>query len=262
MAPTGIHLTANISKKTQLGRDLSIGPGVVIGDDVTVGDNCRIGPFTVITGPTVIGENNRFFGQASIGSDPQDLKFKGETSFLFLGDDNLIREFVTINRGTAGGGGKTVIGSGNLIMTGAHVAHDCIIGDRTILENAATLAGHVLIGDHAIVGAFSGVHQFCRVGAYAFIGGYTVVTRDAVPFVKTVGIRSTARTFGINAIGLERRGFSEDRIEALRKAYRLIFKKKLKLKEAISRVREEITLTEDVETMLQFLESSERGFIR
>ena len=260
--PTQVHPTAQVSAGARLGRGVTVGPFAVIGDGVVIGDETTVGPHTVLQGPADLGRRNRILGQSAIGTDPQDLKYGGEKTSLQVGDENVIREFVTINRGTAQGGGKTTIGSRNLFMTGVHVAHDCHLGDDAILANAATLAGHVEIGNAATVGAFTGVHQFCRVGPHAFIGGYSVITRDAPPFVKTVGHRNRARTYGVNGIGLSRRGFSEERISALRKAYRWIFRKSLTLPDARDRIRQEGLQTPDVETLLQFLETSSRGVIR
>jgi UDP-N-acetylglucosamine acyltransferase len=256
-----IHPTAIVSSRARLEKGVQVGPFCIIGDEVTIGEGTLIGPHTVFRGPSTIGRNNRFAGQAAIGTDPQDLKYQGENTALQIGDQNTIREFVTINRGTPGGGGRTTVGSGNLLMTGVHVAHDCHVGDQVILANAATLAGHVSIGDHATVGAFVGVHQFCRIGAHAFVGGYSVITREALPFIKTVGDRNQAKTYGINSIGLERKGFSAQRIEALKSAYRTLFLKGLKLKEAVEAVRRH-DVTEDVALLLDFIEGSERGFIR
>ena len=257
-----IHETAIISATAELAENVTVGPGALIGDRVTIGDECDIGPFTFIQGPSRIGRNNRFYGQCSIGTDPQDLKYAGEETILEVGDDNVVREFVTVNRGTAGGGGRTTIGSRNLIMTGVHIAHDCTVGNDVIFANAATLAGHIEIGDHSTIGAFTGVHQFCRVGIHAFIGGYSVITRDALPYVKTVGIRGDAKIYGINRLGLERKGFSKKRIQSLDDAYRVLFRKGLTLKKALSQVAASIEKTEDVEELVRFIETTERGFIR
>ena len=257
-----IHPTAQVSSGARLEHGVTVGPYAVVGDRVEIGEQTSIGPHTVLKGPAFLGKRNRIVGQSAIGTDPQDLKYGGEKTFLHIGDDNVIREFVTINRGTVQGGGKTTIGSRNLFMTGVHVAHDCHLGNDGILANAATLAGHVEIANGATVGAFTGVHQFCRVGLHAFIGGYSVITRDAPPFIKTVGSRNQARTYGINGIGLSRKGFSEERILYLRKAYRWIFRKDLTLTDARDCIRREELETPDVETLLHFLETSPRGFVR
>lgn len=258
---TKIHPTAQVSSRAKLAEGVEIGPFCVIGDEVEIGEGTQVGPHTVIEGPSTLGARNLIYGQSSIGTDPQDLKYKGEASVLRLGDDNRIREFVTINRGTEVAGNETIVGSGNLLMTGVHIAHDCRVGNHNILANSATLAGHVEVADGATVGAFSGVHQFCRVGDRAFIGGYSVITRDALPFVKTVGERGEAKTYGINTIGLERIGLGPKRIKALKKAYRLLFKKDLKLSQALEELRDS-SPSEEVVVLLDFIESSERGFVR
>lgn len=259
---SSIHETAIISPGAQVAEGVLIGPYAVIGENVVLGEGNTIGPHTVIEGPAVIGKSNRIVGQCAIGTVPQDLKFQGEQSTLQIGDENTIREFVTINRGTSDGGGKTTIGNNNILMTGVHVAHDCHIGHRAILANAATLGGHVEIADYATVGAFSGVHQFCRVGAYAFIGGYSVLTRDALPFIKTVGDRNRARIYGINSLGLRRIDFSLQRITALKKAYRILFQRGLKVQEAVEKIRQRGLDNEDVNIILRFIEISERGYVK
>ncbi len=257
-----VHQTAVIDRDARVHPQAEIGPYCVIGPSVEIGAETRVGPHTVITGPTRIGRGNTIYGQSSLGSDPQDLKYRGEESTLQIGDENLIREFVTINRGTEGGGWETVVGSRNLLMTGVHIAHDCRLGNGIIMANSATLAGHIVVGDNATVGAFSAVQQFCRVGYRAFIGGYSVITRDALPFVKTVGSRGEASIFGINTLGLERAGYSAERVSALKTAYRILFAKGLRVSEAIGRIRAEGQSTEDVEILLRFIEDSEKGFVR
>src|SRR5947207_2502062 len=223
-----IDSTAVVSAHAVLASDVVVGAYAVIGPNVTIGSGCVIGPFTRIEGPTTIGERNQFYGHASIGGPPQDLKFKGERTELAIGNDNVFREFVTINRGTVGGGGLTTIGSNNFFMAYAHVAHDCHVGNNTIFANCATLAGHVEVGDFAQIGAFSAVHQFCRVGEHAFIGGGTMCTQDVLPYAKTVASRDNG-TYGINNIGLERKGFSKETIEALQRAYKILIRSKLKV---------------------------------
>jgi len=253
--------TAVISSEATLAPNVSVGAYAVIGPMVTIGAGTTIGPYVRIEGPTTIGERNRIIGQASIGTDPQDLKFKGERTELRIGNDNVIREFVTINRGTTGGGALTTIGSGNFFMAYAHVAHDSHIGDQTIFANNATLAGHVDVGDFATIGAFSAVHQFCRVGDHAFIGGGSICTQDVLPFVKTVGNRP-AKTYGINTIGLERKGFQKETIEALQRAYRLLVRSKLKLHDALERIESELGFHAEVRYLAEFARSSQRGIIR
>jgi UDP-N-acetylglucosamine acyltransferase len=217
-AGQGIHPTAVIHPGAVIGEGTVVGPYASVGPRVTIGAHCSIGASTVIDGCTEIGDHTEIYPFASIGLAPQDLKFKGEPTRLTIGSHNVFREFVTIHRGTAGGGGITTIGDHNLFMAYAHVAHDCHVGNHTIFGNGATLGGHVTVEDDVTISAFSGVHQFCRIGRFAFIGGYTVVTRNALPYAKTVGNR--ARNYGLNTIGLERRGFSPELIIQLRQAYR------------------------------------------
>jgi UDP-N-acetylglucosamine acyltransferase len=224
-----------------------------------VGKGSVIDSHVVIEGDTELGEANRVFSFASIGRPPQDLKYRGEPTRLRIGHRNSFRESVTVHLGTAGGGGLTSIGDDNLIMAQAHVAHDCHVGSHTILANAATLAGHVTVEDYATVGAYSGVHQFCRVGRHGFIGGFSVVTQDVLPFSKTVGNR--ACIFGLNAVGLRRRGFSAERIAALRQAYRVLLQSRLNASEAVARLRAEGPMSEDVALLVEFIESSARGVI-
>src|SRR6266849_5298537 len=257
-----IDSTAVVSSEARIADDVVIGPYVVIGPGITIASGSSIGPFTRIEGAVTIGERNVFVGQASIGTPPQDLKFRGEKTELVIGNDNTFREFVTINRGTAGGGGITTIGSHNFFMVYSHVAHDCHVGSHTIFANNATLAGHVEVGDHSTIGAFSAVHQFCRVGEHAFIGGFTVVTQDALPFIKTVGDRP-AKTYGINTIGLQRKGFSAETIDALDRAYRILIRSKLKLQDALQRIESELGFHPEARYLVEFIRgTSKRGFIR
>ena len=256
-----IHPTAIVHEGASIAADVEIGPYCIIGERVTIGEGTTIGPHTRIEGPTTIGERNRIFGQSSFGTEPQDLKFKGEKTELIIGNDNVFREFVTMNRGTAGGGGVTTIGSNNFFMAYAHVAHDGHVGSNTIFANAATLAGHVEVGDFATVGAFAAVHQFCRVGDHAFIGGFTVATQDVLPYVKTVGNRP-AKTYGVNTIGLERKGFSKEAIDAIKKAYRILNQSKLKLADALARIDAELSLYPEARYFADFIRESKRGVIR
>lgn len=258
---SSIAETAVISSEAALAPDVVVGAYSVIGPQVTIGAGTIIGPHVRIDGPTTIGERNRFTGQSSIGTDPQDLKFHGERTELHIGNDNVFREFVTINRGTTGGGAITTIGSGNFFMAYAHVAHDCHVGSNTIFANNATLAGHVEVGDFSTIGAFSAVHQFCRVGDHAFIGGGSICTQDVLPFVKTVGNRP-AKTYGINNIGLERKGFQKETIEALQRAYRLLVRSKLRLQDALDRIEAELGFHSEVRYFAEFIRASKRGVIR
>ncbi len=255
-AGANVHPTAIVHEGASIGAGTEIGPYVTVGPHVRIGKDCRIGASTVIDGWTEIGDGNEIFPMASVGLIPQDLKFGGESTRLEIGDRNVIREFVTIHRGTAGGGGVTRIGNRNLFMAYAHVAHDCRVGNETIFANGATLAGHVLVEDYATVGAFSGVHQFCRVGRHAFIGGYSVVTKDALPFAKTVGNR--ARIYGVNTIGLVRRRFSPDAIGKLRRAYRHLLHSNTS--RALAQIERDPSLQcEEVQYVLDFIRTSSRG---
>ena len=251
-----IHPTAIVHPGARIGAGTTVGPYVTIGEHVVIGRDCRIGASAVVDGWTEIGDANEIFPMASVGLIPQDLKFGGERTRLVIGHRNVVREFVTIHRGTAGGGGVTSIGNHNLFMAYAHVAHDCHVGDETIFGNGATLAGHVVVEDYANVGAFSGVHQFCRVGRHAFIGGYSVVTKDALPFAKTVGNR--ARIYGLNTIGLVRRRFSPDAIAKLRRAYRHLLHSNTS--RALAQIERDPTLQcEEVQYVVNFIRTSRRG---
>jgi UDP-N-acetylglucosamine acyltransferase len=255
-----LHPTAIIDSKATLAPDVVVGPYAVIGTGVVLEAGCRVGAHAVLEGPATLGPRCAVSPHASIGSPPQDLKYRGETTTLVVGPDNTFREFVTINRGTAGGGGVTRIGQGNLFMAYAHVAHDCTVGDGTIFANAATLAGHVTVEDGATVGAFSGVHQFCTIGRHAFVGGYTVVTQDALPFVKVVGNR--AKAYGINTIGLDRKGIPPASIEALKRAYRILFQSKLNTGQAVEKIERELSDHEECRYLLAFIRRSERGIVK
>lgn len=250
---------AIVAPGAQVGRGTSVGPFSVLGPKVVIGDDCTISSHVVIEGNTRIGDRCRIFPFASIGQVPQDLKYKGEETRLIVGNDNVIRESVTLNLGTAGGGGETTIGDGNLLMAGVHVAHDCRVGSGTIFANAATLAGHVTVEDGATIGAFSGIHQFCRVGREAFIGGYSVVTRDAMPFCLTVGNR--AECHGPNFLGLRRRGYSEETVRGIKRAYMTIFRSKRPRGEALDEIESELAHVPEVAYLCSFIRSSERGVI-
>jgi UDP-N-acetylglucosamine acyltransferase len=253
--------SAIIHADATLAPDVVVGPYAVIGAHVTIGAGSVIGPHVRIDGPTTIGERNRFVGHCSVGTEPQDLKFRGERTELRIGNDNVFREFVTVNRGTVGGGAITTIESNNFFMAYSHVAHDCHIGSNTIFANNATLAGHVDVGDFATIGAFSAVHQFCRVGDHAFIGGGSICTQDVLPFVKTVGNRP-AKTYGVNNIGLERKGFTKETIEALQKAYRILTRSKMLLQDALDKIEAELGFHAEVRYFVEFIRSSKRGVIR
>jgi UDP-N-acetylglucosamine acyltransferase len=253
-----VHETARVHPLASLGEGTVIGPFVSIGEHVVIGRDCRVGGSSIIDGWTEIGDHTEIYPFASIGLAPQDLKFRGEATKLLIGAHNVFREFVTIHRGTAGGGGVTAIGHHNLFMAYAHVAHDCRVGNHTIFGNGATLGGHVAVEDYATISAYSGVHQFCRVGEHAFIGGYTVVTRDALPYARTVGNR--ARLYGVNTIGLARRGFSPELIDKLKRAYRhLLQHNTSRALELIE--RDEALQAPEVSYLVNFITSAQRGVI-
>lgn len=257
----GIDPRAVVDPDAELAEEVEVGPYAVIGPKVRIGRGTRIGAHAVIEGETEIGERCRIFPFAAIGTPPQDLSYRGEPTRLSIGSGNTFREYVTVHRGTARGGGETRIGNGNLFMAYVHVAHDCRIGDHVVMANAATLGGHIEIGDNAVVGGLVGVHQFCRIGAYSMIGGCSAVAQDIAPFVRVAGNR--ARLFGLNLVGLRRNGFSDERIIAIRHAYRLLFRAGMPLKEAVKKIRDELGPSEDVEILLSFMEGdSKRGICR
>lgn len=255
-----IHSTAVVSAKAQIGSGCYIGPYAVIGDDVTLGSGVRIDGHCVIDGRTRIGEETHVFPFVSIGLPPQDLKFAGESTETEIGRRNRIREFATIHRGTSGGGGLTRTGDDCFLMAQAHVAHDCLLGNNVIMANAATLAGHVIVDDGANIGAYSGVHQFCRVGREAYVGGYSVVVKDALPFALTVG--NHAKCYGLNKVGVRRRGYSRETIAALHHAFHLLLSSKLNTTQALERIREEIKNSEEVNELVRFVETSKRGVVK
>jgi UDP-N-acetylglucosamine acyltransferase len=255
-----IHPSAVIDPSAVLAEGVRVGPFAVIGAGVEIGSGTEVGAGAQIQGPTRIGRENRIFAHACLGFDPQDLKFSGEATRLEVGDRNHFREFCTVHRGTGKGGGLTTIGSDNLFMAYSHVAHDCHVGSGTIFANNATLAGHVEVGDHATVGAFSAVHQFARVGPYAYIGGFSVITMDALPYVKTVGYKPAC--YGINRIGLERKGFDEAQLERLERAYRLLLRSKLGHDEALATIERELGGHPEIDRWVAFVRSSRRGVIK
>ncbi len=255
-----IHPTAVVDRGAELGADVVVGPYAVIGAGVVIGDRTTIGAHATILGETVMGRLNRVFPHAAIGFDPQDLKYEGEASRLVIGDSNQFREFSTVNRGTAFGGGVTRIGDENLFMTQTHVGHDSQVGSRTVFTNGGTLAGHVLVEDDATIGAFSAVHQFCRVGRHAYVGGYSVITMDALPFCITVGIKPAC--MGVNRIGLERKGKSKDDIRAIERAVRVVTRSRRNTTQALEELDLEHAGHADVDAFIAFIKSSERGFAR
>jgi UDP-N-acetylglucosamine acyltransferase len=258
--PTNIHPTAVVSPKARVGYDCFVGPYSIIGDEVELGDGVRLESHCVIDGRTSIGEGTHIFPFVSIGLASQDLKYKGEPSETRIGKRNKIREFVTIHRGTAGGGMLTKTGDDCLIMAQAHIAHDCLLGDGVIMANAATLAGHVVVEDRANIGAYSGVHQFCRVGREAYVGGYSVVVKDALPFALTVG--NHAKCYGLNITGMKRRGYNRAVIDSLHHAFHLLLSAKLNTTQAVEQIHNELGGSEEVSYLITFIESSKRGVIK
>jgi UDP-N-acetylglucosamine acyltransferase len=255
-----IHPTAIISEKASIGEDCYIGPFCTVGAKVTLGNGVRLDSHVVVDGKTSVGEETRIFPFVSIGLAPQDLKYSGEMTETRIGKRNQIREFVTIHRGTAGGGGITKIGDDNLLMAQAHVAHDCQLGDQIIMANAATLAGHVEIADKANVGAYSGVHQFCRIGYEAFVGGYSVVVKDAMPFAIIQG--NHAKCFGLNKLGMRRRGYSSEIVGKLHHAFHLLLSSKLNTTQALEKIKEEVKDCQEVDLLVDFIENSKRGVVK
>ena len=261
MAAPSIHATAIVDPTVRIGANVEIGAYSVVGAEVEIGDGTRIGPHCTIEGPTRIGRDNRFHGHAAIGGDPQDKKFEGERTELVIGDRNVFREFVTVNRGTGSGGGSTRIGDDNWLLSYVHVAHDCRVGDGCVFSNNATLAGHVEVGDFVILSGFTGVHQFCRIGAHAFIGMGAFVNGDVPPFVM-VAQEGYGRPRGVNAEGLKRRGFDGGRIAAIKRAYRALYVSGAKLDEAKQQLVALAQDSADVREVLEFIERGERPLLR
>lgn len=257
---TFIHPTALVSEKAIIGEDCYVGAFSTIGREVELGKNVRLESHVVIDGKTKIGDDTKIFPFVSVGLAPQDLKYDGEETATEIGQRNQIREFVTIHRGTEGGGGLTKIGDDNLFMAQAHVAHDCQLGNEIIMANAATLAGHVEIDDRANVGAYSGIHQFCTVGREAFIGGYSVVVKDAMPYAVIQG--NHAKCYGLNRVGMKRRGYSKEVIKNLNHAFHLLLSAKLNTTQAVEKIKEDIEGCYEVDILIEFIEASKRGVVK
>src|SRR5437588_12058959 len=256
-----IHPTAIVDPGAKIHSGCEIGPYCTVGANVELGENCRLQPHVAIEGPTKIGADNSFFPFAAIGMAPQDVTYKGEPTRLEIGDDNEIREYVTINRGTVKGGGLTKVGSHLLIMAYTHIGHDCVIGDHVMLVNGATLGGHVIIEEWAVVGALCPVHQFVRIGAHSYVGGGTTITQDVLPFSMTSAARET-HAYLMNKVGLQRRGFSQERIRKLHHAYKILLASKMNTSQALEKLKLETERGEDVEMLIRFIEASERGVIK
>ncbi|MFY9528819.1 MAG: acyl-ACP--UDP-N-acetylglucosamine O-acyltransferase [Candidatus Acidiferrales bacterium] len=257
-----IDARAVVSPCSRLGQDVRIGAYAVVGDEVELGDGCVLEHHAVVHGPSRLGRQNRLYSFCIVGGDPQDLTYEGERVSLEVGDENEFREFSTVNRGTAKGGGVTRVGSHNLIMAYAHIGHDCIVGDYAIFINGATLGGHVTVEDHASVGAFCPVHQFCRIGRHAYIAAHTVITQDVPPFSKVVAPRDS-RCYGVNSVGLERHGFSRERIEVIERAFRLLLRSNLNTSQAVEKMKETLASSADVLELIHFIETTtERGLTK
>ncbi len=258
---TGIHPSAMIDPSAELAEGVSVGPFAIVGAGVRIGEGSEVGAGAQVLGPdTTIGRDNRIFPYACIGFEPQDLKFEGEDTRLVIGDRNQFREFCTVHRGTGFGGGVTEVGSDNLFMAYTHVAHDCRVGDRCVFTNCATLGGHVTVHDDATIGAFSAVHQFTRVGRHAYVGGYTVLTMDALPYVKTVGQKPLC--YGLNTVGLRRKGVAPDARRRLKSAFKALLSSGLNTSQALAEIRSELAGHEEIEYLVEFIESSERGVVK
>lgn len=256
-----IHPQAIVAASARLGCGVKIGAYAIVGEEVELGDGCFVHSHATVGGPSKFGRENVFHPYSVIGGDPQDITFRGERTELVCGDGNTFREHVTISRGTVKGGGVTRVGSGNLFLASSHVGHDSQVGNNTLFVNGAVLAGHVAVEDFATIGAYSPVHQFCRVGRYAYVGAATVITQDVPPFSLIVTERET-KCFGVNAIGLERKGFSEERVKALQQAFRWLLRSKMNTSQAVERMREELGQSEDVRELVQFIETAKRGIVK
>jgi UDP-N-acetylglucosamine acyltransferase len=261
MSPSQVHEQAIVAPGAKIAAGVRVGAYAVVGEHVELGEGCVLREHAMVQGPSKIGRDNVFYPFCVVGGDPQDLRFKGERTELVVGDGNTFREYVTITRGTAGGGGKTTIGSGSLFLASAHVGHDCHVGDHTLFVNGATLAGHVTVEDYATIGFQSPVHQFCRVGRYAYIGASTVITQDVPPFSRVVTERET-KSYGVNTIGLERKGFSEERLKVLGRAFRLLLRSKMNTTQALAEMKKSLGDSEDVQELIRFIEAAERGVVK
>jgi len=261
MTKPEIHPQAVVAAGAKLGPGVKVGAFAVVGEKAELGEGCVVHPHAVVGGPAKFGRNNVFYPYCAIGGDPQDYTYRGERTELVAGDGNIFRECVTISRGTQKGGGVTTIGNGNFFLASSHVGHDCHIGNQTLFVNGATLAGHVTVEDFVTVGAFSPVHQFCRLGRYAYIGAATVITQDVPPYSLVATERKT-KTFGVNTVGLERKGFSKERLETLNRAFRLLLRSKLNTTQALAEMRAKLGGSEDVQELVRFIETAERGIVK
>jgi UDP-N-acetylglucosamine acyltransferase len=255
------HPTAIVHPRAQVACSVTVGPYSIIGEGVELGEDCEVMSHVVLEGPTKIGKRNRIFPYAAVGFPCQDLKYQGEPTRLEIGDDNILREFITLHRGTVQGGGVTRIGSHNFLMAYVHIAHDCTLGDHIIMANGASLAGHVEVGDHSTIGAFCGIHQGCRIGAYSFLGSYSVINKDILPYAKTSAERP-AGVYGANRVGLERRGISKADVDELDKAFRLLCRSKLNTSQALEAIKAQGFQSPHVRSLVEFIKTSERGVVK
>jgi UDP-N-acetylglucosamine acyltransferase len=255
------HPTAIVHPRAQVACSVTVGPYSIIGEGVELGEDCEVMSHVVLEGPTKIGKRNRIFPYAAVGFPCQDLKYQGEPTRLEIGDDNILREFITLHRGTVQGGGVTRIGSHNFLMAYVHIAHDCTLGDHIIMANGASLAGHVEVGDHSTIGAFCGIHQGCRIGAYSFLGSYSVINKDILPYAKTSAERP-AGVYGANRVGLERRGISKADVDELDKAFRLLCRSKLNTSQALEAIEAQGFQSPHVRSLVEFIKTSERGVVK
>lgn len=257
-----IHPTALVSSRAELGANVEIGAYSIVGDDVSIGDNTVVMHHAVIDRATSLGSGSRVFPFCSIGTTPQDITFKDEPTYLEMGDNNVIREFTTINRGTAKGGSYTRIGNNNYFMNYSHIAHDCVVGNYTQMVNGATLAGHVEVEDYAVIGAFSSVHQFVRIGRNAYIGGYTVVLQDILPFAKIAQTRENYNFYGPNSIGMMRNGFSREFINNIKEIFDIMYKQDLNTSQAVDKIHDEFGDSDEAEIIGQFISKTKRGLLK
>jgi UDP-N-acetylglucosamine acyltransferase len=255
-----IHPQAIVDAKARIASDVHIGPWSIIGADVEIDTGTWIGPHVLIKGHTKIGKNNKFFQFSSIGEEPQDKKYAGEETYLNIGDNNIVREFCTLNRGTAQGGGVTNVGSYNLFMAYTHIAHDCQVGNHTILANSVSLGGHVVVQDYAIIGGLAGIHQFCQLGASSFVAKGSMIDKDVLPYVLVAG--NSASVYGLNIVGLKRRNFSAETIQLLQRAYKIIYRNDLTVQEAIPQLQQMLTDCPEVQQLIDFLQQATRGIVR
>ncbi len=261
MTKPEIHPQSTVAASAKLGKGVKVGAYAVVGEEVELGDGCVLHAHAVVQGPSRFGKNNVFHAFCMIGGDPQDYTFRGERVELVAGDGNIFREYVTVSRGTQKGGGRTLLGDTNFLLAYSHIGHDSQVGSNALFVNGATLAGHVTVEDFATIGAFCPVHQFCRIGRHAYIGASTVITQDVPPFSKVVTERET-KNFGINTIGLERKGFSPERLQVLKRAYKLLLRSKLNTSQALEEMKKTLSDSADVNELIRFIESAERGIVK